>query len=125
MMGPISDQCGVEQGGINSSNFYKVYNNEQLGLAQESDFGVQLGPVTVSALGQAADVALISDNLHALQGLLDLSLYYCEKYHVKQSSEKTKLQVFSLKTSKLEAFTAQATSQLNIYGQKISFVEEA
>ena len=125
MMGPISDQCGVEQGGINSSDFYKVYNNEQLGLAQESDFGVQLGPVTVSALGQADDVALISDNLHALQGLLDLSLYYCEKYHVKLSSEKTKLQVFSLKTSKLEAFTAQATSQLNIYGQKISFVEEA
>ena len=26
MMGPIEDECGVEQGGINSSDLYKVYN---------------------------------------------------------------------------------------------------
>ena len=39
-MGPIQDECGVEQGGINFSDFYKIYNNEQLNLAQESGFGV-------------------------------------------------------------------------------------
>ena len=98
-MGPIKDECGVEQGGINSSDFYKIYNNEQLNLAQESGFGVPLGPVTISGLGQADDVALISNNLNALQGLLDLSLYYCRKYHVSLSTEKTKLQVFSAKSS--------------------------
>ena len=74
LMGPIKDECGVEQGGKNSSDFYKVYNNEQLNDAQESEFGVPLGPVTVSGIGQADDVALLSNDLHALQGLLDLSL---------------------------------------------------
>ena len=29
LMGPISDQWGLEQGGKNSSEFYKVYNNDQ------------------------------------------------------------------------------------------------
>ena len=36
LVGPFKDQCGVEQGGKNSSDFYKIYNNTQLNLAQES-----------------------------------------------------------------------------------------
>ena len=106
-MGPINDQCGGEQGRINFSGFYKVYNNEQLKVAQDSSFGVPLGPVTISALGQADDVPLVSNDLHALQGLLDLSLYYCKKYHVSLSTEKTKLQVYSARTSEVDATLAR------------------
>ena len=76
-MGPIHDECGVEQGGISSSEYFKVYNNDQLNLAQSSKFGVELGPLTISSVGQADDVGLLSDDIHALQGLLDLSLYFC------------------------------------------------
>ena len=79
LMGPIRDDYGVEQGGINSSEYYKIYNNDQLKLAQSSQFGIVIGPVTVSSIGQADDVALVADDLHALQGLLDLSLYFCKK----------------------------------------------
>ena len=52
-MGPIKDECGVEQGGINSSDLYKIYNNDQLDIAQASEFGVELGPLVISAIGQA------------------------------------------------------------------------
>ena len=69
-MGPIEDECGVEQGGINSSDLYKVSNNEQLEIAQKSCLGVPLGPVTISAIGQADDVVLASNDLYSLQGLL-------------------------------------------------------
>ena len=124
MMGPIKDECGVEQGGKNSSDFYKVYNDEQLNIAQGSGFGVPLGPVVVSAIGQADDVALIAIDLHSLQGLLDLSITYCSKYHVTLSSEKTKLQVYSSKSSELEAFLGKETSLLNIHGISIAFVDE-
>ena len=124
MMGPIQDECGVEQGGKNSSDFYKVYNDEQLNIAQGSGFGVPLGPVVVSAIGQADDVALIANDLHSLQGLLDLSITYCSKYHVTLSSEKTKLQVYSSKSSELEAFLGKETSLLNIHGSSIGFVDE-
>ena len=125
MMGPIEDECGVEQGGINSSDFYKVYNNEQLTLAQDSELGIPLGPVTVSAIGQADDVVLISNDLHSLQSLLDLSLYYCSKYNVSLGHDKTKLQVFSSRSSELEASIAKSTSILNIDGEFLSFDEEA
>ena len=125
MMGPIIDECGVEQGGINSSDFFKIYNNEQISLAQESQLGVPLGPVVVSAIGQADDVALLSNDLHALQALLDLSLFFCQKYHVSLSPGKTKLQVYCSKGSQLEASIAKLTSCINITGDPIKFVEEA
>ena len=124
-MGPIMDECGVEQGGVNSSDLYKVYNNEQLELAQDSNLGVPIGPVTISAIGQADDVTIVSNNLDALQGLLDLSMYYCDKYHVSLSTEKTKLQVYSSKTTEMEAFYAKTVSTINIGGQTIDFVNQA
>ena len=49
-MRPINDECGVEQGGISSGEYYKVYNNDQLNLAPASKFGVEVGPVTISSV---------------------------------------------------------------------------
>ena len=90
--GPIYDQCGLEQGGVSSSDFYKLYNNEQLSVAQESQLGISLGGQhTLSAVGQADDVALLSNDLHKLQHILNLVLQYCRKFNVKLSSTKTRL----------------------------------
>ena len=59
IMGPIHDQHGTEQGGINSSDLYKLYNNELLEVLQSSKQGVYLGDgLVVSAIGQADDVVL-------------------------------------------------------------------
>ena len=41
-MGPISDEVGVEQGGVNSGDFYKIYGKTQLEMAQTSSLGVEL-----------------------------------------------------------------------------------
>ena len=43
MLGPAPDMTGFEQGGVNSSDFYNLYNNEQLKTAQASGLGVNLG----------------------------------------------------------------------------------
>ena len=74
MMGPIKDQLGLEQGGPNSSELYKIYNNEQLTTAQESGFGTTISGHPVASVGQADDTALLSNDIHKLQCLLDLSL---------------------------------------------------
>ena len=108
-----------------SSDFFKVYNNRQLQLAQKSQFGVPFGPVVVSGIGQADGVALVANDLYDLQGLLDLSLHYCAHHHVQLSQGKTKLQVFSSSSSRDEAFFGQVISQVNINGEPISFVEAA
>ena len=39
LMGPVKDTMGVEQGGPNSSDQYKLYNNEQFATAQQSNWG--------------------------------------------------------------------------------------
>ena len=43
LMGPIKDELGLEQGGANSSDYYKLYSNENLDTAQESRQGIELG----------------------------------------------------------------------------------
>ena len=81
-MGPINDQQGVEQGGPNSSEEYKLYNNEQLDAAQDSMFGVKMGSMTVSCVGQADDSMLLSNDILQLGCLLHLTTQYCSKYKV-------------------------------------------
>ena len=46
-MGPINDKLGVEQGGCNSDRLYKLANNAELNLTQQSQLGVQLGAAQV------------------------------------------------------------------------------
>ena len=65
--------------------------------------GVDLGgkdDLVISAIGQADDVVLVFNNIHASQIMLQLSLKYCEHHHVKLRADKTKLQVFSNKNSR-------------------------
>ena len=95
LMGPIDDKLGVEQGGILSDRLYKLANNAELTLTQDSGLGAHLGPVHVASIGQADDVALVSNSPHKLQALLSLALEYAAKYHIKMVEEKTKLLCFS------------------------------
>ena len=97
MMGPASDDTGFEQGGINSSDFYKLYNNSQLITAQEVELGVDIVSSVVSAVGQADDVILVSNDIYSLQLLVKLTENYCEKYRVKLEPSKTKLVAFCKK----------------------------
>ena len=90
-MGPAGDTTGFEQGGVNSSDFYKLYNNEQLKSAQDSKLGVNIGSGVISAIGQADDVLLVSESLHSLQLLVYLTEQYCLKYRVLLEPSKTKL----------------------------------
>ena len=124
-MGPLIDECGVEQDGINSSELYKVHNNEQLNTAQLSGFGVEIGPVVVSSIGQADDVVLLSNCPYTLQGLIDLTEYYCSKYNVILTPEKTNLQVYLSKNVNSPDFSSKSLSSLKIAWEPLKFTEEA
>ena len=94
MMGPSKDMTGFEQGGVNSSDLYKLYTNEQLKSAQESMLGVDIGSEVISAIGQADDVILAAQSLYNLQLLVNLTEQYCSKFRVKLEPSKTKLLAF-------------------------------
>lgn len=123
LMGPIDDQKGMEQGGPNSGDYYKIFGKPQLELAHFSGLGVALpGNLTVSAIGLADDTLLVSNNIHALQNLLQLTLHFCSKYSVELCVEKTRLQAFSTPDMRTTVEHLQSTSPVNIHGTLLQLV---
>jgi hypothetical protein len=125
LMGPILDLLGVEQGGINSDRLYKLANNSQIDVAQNSKLGVNLGSNTISCIGQADDSALLANDIHSLNNLLQLTLEYCQKYSVTLVPEKTKLLAFCPAGSELLVDYAKIISPISINGNTIQFSDSA
>ena len=126
-MGPIHNLWGGEQGGKNSGEFYKVYNNEQLRILQESELGVPLlgaDPIIISAVAQADDICLISNNIFSLHCLQLLSLTYCSNYNIALRADKTILQTFSNKVTWEQAYYDSVVSPIEINEDKIEFSNE-
>ena len=91
-------------------------------MPKESKLGVDIGGnYVLSAVGQADDVALISNDIHKLQHILDLVLNYCEKFNVKLSSSKTKLLMVSYPRQK----SFVPFNPIVIDGKEIAFAEQA
>ena len=122
LLGPINDEQGLEQGGCISSDGYKMYNNDLLKLLQESHQGVQLGDgLVVSVVGQADDVALISNSIFNLYNLLILTINYCKKLNIELCHNKTKL--LMIKRSCDQSFVA--LNPIRIINKQINFLEQA
>ena len=125
MLGPATDVTGFEQGGVNSGDFYKLYNNEQLKSAQSSALGVNIGSSTISAIGQADDVILAADSLDSLRYLAGLTERYCSNYRVKLVAAKTKLlPVFKPRHEYLVEYSKLVNS-VKIEGTTVQFVTKA
>ena len=96
LMGPISDTRGLEQGGVSSSEAYKLYNNEQAKNSQSSGLGASLGFSTISCISLADDAVLLSNNIYDLRNLLHLTVHYCNKYQVKLVPDKSHFLAFGV-----------------------------
>ena len=97
IMGPIHDTAGVEQGGVSSSDQFQLVNGEELDTCNGSGLGLDMGAVSVAAIGQADDVALVSPHPAALQSLLNLSEAFSSSTSLTNVPEKTKLLVYPSK----------------------------
>ena len=123
-MGPAEDITGFEQGGINSSDYYKLYNNEQLDTAQSTNLGADIGSDVISAVGQADDVMLMSNDLNDLHLLVRLTEQYCQKYRVKLEPKKTKLLGYATKSNDILLQHAVSTNQITISSTPVKFTNE-
>ena len=122
VVGPIYDEQGLEQGGVASSDCYKLYNNELLEMAQMSRLGVDMGgSLVLSAVGQADDTVLLSNDINKLMLIFQLAKNYCLKYNVQLSSSKTKL----LKISPSRHETIVPFNPISMDGSEVKFVEQA
>ena len=130
MAGPIIDQQGLEQGGVSSSDCYKLYSNELFENVQESNLGVDMGGAVISCVGQADDAVLLSNDIQKLYHILSICLSYCSKYQVQLSSSKTKL--LKILPSNSTEYTPLKSGKswvpynpININGEAIAVDEEA
>ena len=122
-MGPADDDIGVEQGGINSSDLYKIYNNRQLKDAQESGLGVDLDSCTVAAVGQADDVLLASNDVYELQLLCRLTQTYCDQNNVILEPAKTQLLPLATPDLEQQVKIAELTNNISISGVSVPFTD--
>ena len=121
-MGPIQDTLGVEQGGVNSDRLYKLVNNDQHNIANNSLLGANIKSCIISSIGQADDTALVANDLLSLQNLLKLTdEEYCRRNNVTLVPEKTRLLAFSPPGCEAEIECDKLTSSLSINGDRISF----
>ena len=122
LMGPIRDEHGVEQGGINSSDYYKIYSNENLNNAQKSSQGIDLGnSLVISEIGLADDTVACANKLTNLSNILHLVNDYCRKYSVTLCHEKTKL----IRFTKNHDTDLEVYNPIFIDGQQIVISNEA
>ena len=124
-MGPAADQTGFEQGGINSSDYYKLYNNEQISTAHKSELGVDLGSGVVSAVAQADDCVLLANDIHDLRLLVKLTENYCAKFRVKLEPSKTKLLAYKKKEHEILIKLAESTNLVTINSIPVKFSTQA
>ena len=121
LMGPIMDEQGLEQGGPNSSDLYKLYNNELLKTTQSSGLGVPLKKQIISSVGLADNTVIAANKISNLNNILTLVMNYCEKYSVSLCPSKTKL----LRISKLADTELEQMNPIKIKDVKINFSESA
>ncbi|XP_071178010.1 uncharacterized protein [Mytilus edulis] len=99
---------GVRQGGILSTNFYKLYINQLLNMYDTTDAGYRIGNISVNSTACADDVALIiSEEPHQAQLLINMAcdFAYMEGYQL----QPTKSVVLTI-TNKKQKWDPVATS---------------
>ncbi len=85
---------GVRQGGVLSSDLYKVYVNDLLNRICESGLGASIGSIHCAAPTCADDITLMSTDPDELQLLLDMSHdYSCMEQYTLQPTKSVILKV--------------------------------
>ena len=85
----INVQQGVKQGGLLSTDLYKLYIEDLLHTFQEMDYGAQIGDITVNAIACADDIALIAEDKSDLQILLNTAVQYSTQHHYTLQPQKS------------------------------------
>ena len=124
LMGPINDTRGLEQGGVYSSDAYKLYNNDQNNRLHHSSLGVFVYDQCISCVSLADDNALLSSSLVDLNNLLYLTILDCKKNDDDLVPDKTKLVAFTV-DSDLDTHIRTEASPITLNGSNLPFSMEA
>ncbi|CAC5386776.1 unnamed protein product [Mytilus coruscus] len=72
---------GVKQGELLGADLYKVYIEDLLNTFENTTSGCEIGETLINAVACADDVAIVSENPHELQYLVNIAAQYSEDHH--------------------------------------------
>jgi hypothetical protein len=91
----ISEQQGIRQGGLQSTEHFKARSNPLLDVLSDSSHSYRIGIIPVGAPTCADDMTLISDSLLGMQVLLDISAEDAKQEKYSFSQKKSKVLVYN------------------------------
>ena len=118
---PFNVNQGVRQGGILSTDLYKLYINPLLDRLETSGLGLKIGNISVSNTACADDIALISEIPDEAQTLVNMAtdFAFMEGYQL-QTTESVAMNVSSKKNQ-----IYNSKSPLQIGSNNMPFVDNA
>ena len=90
---PFEEILSVGQGRVRSSDHYLRYINPCLDTLDESELGLMVGNICITADGVADDVYAMTDDPIKLKAIISLLEEYSRKYRVPFGKGKTKIVV--------------------------------
>ncbi|MES9972509.1 MAG: reverse transcriptase domain-containing protein [Candidatus Thiodiazotropha sp.] len=118
----FSIQQGVRQGGILSTDMYKIYLNPQLNRLSESGKGGTIGEIDCSAPTAADDIAAVTDEAPSLQSLVSISDDFSRMERYLLQPEKSVVMAIPGAKKPKEM---QGNEKWNIYEKEMPIVTEA
>ena len=112
----LTENRGVKQGQIKSSDHFKIYINPLLNAIDNSNLGVWIGPLNVGQSACADDEFIMTDEQDKLQSLLDIAEFYGKMYQVKYGASKTKITIVG---SEVDRKYFQEVSPWKLNGQTV------
>jgi hypothetical protein len=90
---------GVKQGGILSTDLYKIFSNDRLLSLEKSGIGLQIGSIYAGAPAVADDQLLLANSRWELQGMMSICQEYAEDHMEILHPLKTKVTEYIVKPS--------------------------
>ena len=109
-------KSGVLQGSKLGPILFLVYINDLLIDLQNSVLGAKLGDISISCLGFADDIVLVSESPENLQMLIDMCQRWAQDNKMEFNTSKCKVMVFNRPSSNLH-FT--------MYDKELSIVKKS
>ena len=95
---------GVKQGCILSPLRFKLFVNNLIDTLKKSGYSVNVEGEKVACLAYADDISLLAETEQNLQNLLDITFEWCEAWHMKINTLKTKIMHFRLTSARATNF---------------------
>ena len=118
---PFNVNQGVRQGGILSTDLYKLYINPLLDRLETSGLGLKIGNISVSNTACADDIALISEIPDEAQTLVNMAtdFAFMEGYQL----QPTKSVVINVSSKKNQTYNSKSPLQMG--SNNMPFVDNA